>query len=76
MYDQANWRVRDIDFTEDYIRVTKKHGLPKSMKSEMDSKDPDYHSLPHKKCCDPLSTFKAKDKRKRSADQIKIYVSQ
>ena len=72
MYDQANWRVRNIDFTEDYIHVSTKDGLPTFIQDEIYDKDADFCYLPHKKWCGLLSTLYAKDNRKRAADKINI----
>ena len=52
--------------------VATKDGLPTSMQDEIEDKDKDYHSFPHKEWCDLLSTMEAKDNRKRTTDQIKI----
>ena len=46
--------------------------LSTSVQDELDDKDKDYFSVPHKEWCDLLSIMEGKYNRKRAASQIKI----
>ena len=46
-YDEADWSVRDKQFSENQIHVKTKDRLLKSMQDELEDKDKDYWSIPH-----------------------------
>ena len=46
-YDQADWTIRNKEFSEGYICVETKDGISESMQDEMEYKDKYYNSLLH-----------------------------
>ena len=47
-YDEADWAIYDKEFSDNDIWIANKYRLQKSMKDELEDKDKDYHSVPHK----------------------------
>ena len=47
-YDEADWAIYDKEFSDNDIWIANKYRLQKSMKDEVEDKDKDYHSVPHK----------------------------
>ena len=46
-YNQADWAVREKEWSEYEIRVETKDWVPTSIQDEMEDKDKEYRSLPH-----------------------------
>ena len=46
-HQEADWILRDKDFTDDYIRMETRDGIMPSIRENIEDKDKDYWTLPH-----------------------------
>ena len=68
---EANWNVRNQEYTASDIRLDIKDGPHKSMRDELDDHPEDYHYLTYEYWCELLSTIEVQYERKISAVNIK-----